>query len=50
MESIDHVIIVSENPLYIIFNNVDGYIIRGSNGDKCLIFATTNQKKKVLEK
>ena len=50
MKSLDHVNIDSENPLYLIFNNVDGYIIEGSNEDKYLIFASTNQNKKVLEK
>ena len=50
MKSLDHVNIDSENPLYLIFNNVDGYITEESNGDKYLIFASTNQNKKVLEK
>ena len=27
MKSLDHINIDSENPLYLIFNNVDGYII-----------------------
>ena len=39
----------NENPLYLIFNNVDGYI-RESNGIKYLIFASRNKSKKVLEK
>ena len=39
MKSLDHKNIESENLLYIIFNNVDGYIIEGNfieenNGDK----------------
>ena len=50
MKSLDHVNIDSENPLYLIFNNVDGYIIEESNEDKYLIFASTNKNKKVLEK
>ena len=29
MKSFDHVKIDSENPLYLFFNNVDGYIIKG---------------------
>ena len=39
----------NENPLYLIFNNADGYI-RESNGDKYLTFASTNKIKKVLKK
>ena len=39
----------NENPLYLIFNNADGYI-RESNGDKDLTFASTNKIKKVLKK
>ena len=34
MKSIEHVNIDSENPLYLLFNNVDGYIIKESNGEK----------------
>ena len=49
MRSLDHVNIDSENPLYLIFNNVDGYI-EESNGDKNLIFASANKNKGVLEK
>ena len=47
MESLDHVNIDSENPLYLIFNNVDGYI-EESNGDKYLVFASTDKNKEVL--
>ena len=47
MKSLDHVNIDTENPLYLIFNNVDGYIIEESNGDKHLIFASTNKNKEV---
>ena len=49
MKSLDHKNIDSENCLYIIFNNVDGYIIE-CNEDKYLIFASTSKKKKVLKK
>ena len=41
MESLDHVNIDSANPL--IFNHVDGYIIEENNGDKYLIFASTDK-------
>ena len=50
MKSLDHVNNDSESPLYLIFNNVDGYIIKESNRDKYLILVSTNQNKKVLEK
>ena len=50
MKSLDHVNIDSENPLYLIFNNLDGSIIEGNNEDKYSIFASTNQNKKVLKK
>ena len=49
MKSVDHVNIDSENLLYIIFNNIGGYI-EESNEDKYLIFASTNKNKKVLKK
>ena len=39
----------SETPLYLSFNNTDGYI-KESNRDKYLIFASTDKNKKVLEK
>ena len=45
MKSLDHVNIDSKNPLYLIFNNVNGYIEK-SNEDKYLIFASTNKNKK----
>ena len=52
--SLDHVNIDGENPLYLTFNNVDGYIeynsIEESNGHKYLIFAFTDKNKEVLEK
>ena len=37
MKSFDHISIDSKNPLYLTFNNVDGYIIARSNGGKYLI-------------
>ena len=43
MESLDHVNIDSANPLYLIFNNVDRYIIEENNGDKYFFFASTNK-------
>ena len=49
MKSLDHKNIDSENCLYIIFNNVDGYIIECSE-DKYFIFASTGKNKKVLKK
>ena len=39
----------SENSLYLIFNNVDVVYIEESNEDKCLIFASADKNKKVLE-
>ena len=45
MKNLDHVNINSENPLYFILNNVDGYIIEESNGDKYLIFASADKNK-----
>ena len=50
MKNIDNENIDSENPLYIIFNNVNGYIIEESDVDKQLIFASTNKNKEVLKK
>ena len=41
--------IQSGNPLYLIIGEVDGYI-EESNGDKHLIFASTNKSKEVLIK
>ena len=48
VKSINHVNIDSENPPYLIFNNVDGQI-EESNGDKYFIFASTHKNKKVLK-
>ena len=42
MKILDHVNIDSENPLYLIFNNVEGYI-EETNGNKYLIFASTDK-------
>ena len=50
MKRFDHVNIDTENPLYLIFNYVDGYIIEESNEDKYLTFASTNKNKEVLKK
>ena len=55
MKSLNHGNIDSENLLYIVFNNVDGYIIEGNsieerNGDKYLVLASTNKNKKVSKK
>ena len=49
MKSLDHISIDSKNPLYLTFNNVDGYII-ARNGDKYLIFASTDKNKEVIKK
>ena len=38
----------SENSLYLVFNNIDGYI-EENNKDKYLIFASTDKKKEALE-
>ena len=38
----------SANLLYLIFNNIDGYI-EESNEDKYLIFASTDKNKEVLD-
>ena len=54
MKSLDNENIDSANSLYLIFNNVDGYIecksTEESNENKYLIFASTDKNKKVLEK
>ena len=53
-KSIDNENIDSANFLYLIFNNVDGYIecnsTEESNENKYLIFASTDKNKEVLEK
>ena len=48
MKSFDHVNIDCDNSLYLIFNNVDGYI-EESNGDKYLVFASTGKNKEALK-
>ena len=50
VKSPDHVNIDSENSLYVVSNDVDGYIIKESNEDKYLILAFTDKNEKVLEK
>ena len=49
MKSLDNKNIDSANSLYIIFNNVDGYIecnsIEENNENRYLIFASTNKNK-----
>ena len=44
-EDFDYVKINSVNPLYLIIGKADGYI-EVINGNKYLIFATTDKKKK----
>ena len=50
MKSLDNENIDSENSLYLVFNNVNGYIIDESNEDKYSIFASTDKNKEALEK
>ena len=40
----------SENSLYLVFNNIVGYIIEENNENKYLIFVSTDKNKEVLEK
>ena len=50
MKSIsDYENIRSVNPLYLIIGEADGYI-EESNGNKYLVFASTDKKKEVLAK
>ena len=49
MKSLDHVNIDCENSLYLVFNNVDGYI-ENINENKYLVFASTDKNKEILEK
>ena len=42
-------IVINTNPLYLIIDDVDGYI-EENNGNKYLTFASTDKNKKVLEK
>ena len=54
MKGLDNENIDSGNSLFLIFNNVDGYIecnsIEESNENKYFVFASTDKNKKVLEK
>ena len=45
----DYENITSVNPLYLIINDIYGYI-EESNGNKCLSFASTDKNKEVLKK
>ena len=49
MKSLDHVNIDSANSIYLVFNNVDEYI-EESNGNKYLIFASTDKNKEIWKK
>ena len=46
MKDSDYVKIKSVNPLYLIFNEVDGHF-EEKNGNKCLILDSTNKNKEV---
>ena len=47
---INHVNIDFKNSLYLIFNNVDGYIEEENSGNKYLIIASVDKNKEVLTK
>ena len=49
MKDSDYVKIKSVNPLYLIINEVDGYI-KEKNGNKYLIFNSADKNKEVLKK
>ena len=49
MKSLDHVNIDSANSIYLVFNNVDEYI-EESNGNKYLLFASTDKNKEIWKK
>ena len=49
MKSLDYVNIESANRLYLVFNNVNGYI-EESNENKYFIFVSTKKNKEVLRK
>ena len=49
MKDLDYVNIHSENPLYLIFDKVDGYI-EEINGNKYLLFASSDKSNEVLTK
>ena len=48
MKNISHLSFDNENPSYLISNNLDGYI-EESNGDKYIVFASTDNNKEVLK-
>ena len=48
MKSLDNVNIDCENSLYLVFNNVDGYI-EINNEEKYLVFASTDKKKEISD-
>ena len=50
MKSFDSESTDSENPLCLIFNDVNAYIINDNDGYKYLIFASTNKNKKSIKK
>ena len=55
LKSLDHVNTDCESILYIVFNNVNGYIIEcnsieKNNGGKYLVFAPADTNKEVLKK
>ena len=45
IKSLDHVNIDCENSLYLVFNNVDRYIIEENHEFEYFIFTFTNKKK-----
>ena len=49
MKNFDYVNIHSVNPLYLIIGEADGSI-KEKNGNKYLVFASTDKNKEVLEK
>ena len=49
MKSLDHVNIDSANSIYLVFNNLDEYI-EEINGNKYLIFASTDKNKEIWKK
>ena len=49
MKCLEHVNIDSAKSLSLVFNHVDGYI-EGDNGNKYLVFASTDKNEKVLKK
>ena len=49
MKIFDHVDINCENSLYLVFNNLDGYIEK-NNENKYLVFASTDKNEEILER